>query len=136
MPKTGGSNLFLKKKQADETPTISCDNDQRESFRYVFDREKQLSGSFKGRRVQILNISAGGIAFKNQGFKKYDADTMSLDLTMPNYNKNPQFTAQIRILHLTANEICHCIFENCTVEDYEIVHKYVLEMQKQELRKK
>ena len=129
--------MFLKKKKTDNAPLVSFDReDQRESFRYIFSGDIELSGSFKGKDVRILNISAGGLAFQNQGFKQYDADIMSLDLTMPNYNKNPKFNVKTRVLHLTASDVCHCIFENCTLEDYEIVHKYVLEMQKQELRKK
>jgi len=133
--------LFSKKKKIDLADVILVDEiyphngnrEQRDTFRYIFTPEKRLSMQFMGRTLEILDISAGGLAFANHGFKQYEADKISLALEMPNYNENPVFTAQTRILHITANNICHCIFENCAVEEYEIIHKYVLEMQKQDL---
>jgi len=113
-----------------------ANREKRYSFRYVFAKENRLSMKFKGITVEITNISAGGLAFKNQEFSKYDSDEISLLLEMPNFYGEPVFNAHIRILHITSNHICHCIFENCSVDDYEIVHKYVLEMQKIDLNSK
>jgi len=107
--------------------------EQRNAFRYIFTPENRLSTQFIGKTVEILNISAGGLAFENRGFKQYDADSISLPLEMPHYNTSPVLSAQIRILHITSNHICHCIFENFTVDEYEMIHKYVLVMQKQDL---
>ncbi len=107
--------------------------DQREAFRYVFKGDSHLSMIFKEKSVQILDISAGGIAFKGEGFRRYDADQISLFLDIPNYRGDATFSARLRILNITDNGICHCIFENCTIEKYEMIHKYVLEMQKNEI---
>lgn len=131
--------MFSKKKKAKDLDMILVDDvdqdrhEQRDAFRYVFESEERLSISFKGKMVEIFNISAGGLAFKNQGFDRYESDTVSLALDIPNFIGNPVFSAQARILHISSNHLCHCIFENCTVDDYEIIHKYVLEMQKQKL---
>jgi len=43
------------------------------------------------------------------------------------------FSAQLRILDIFGQGVCHSIFENCTIQKYEIIHKYVLEMQKKEM---
>lgn len=107
--------------------------DQRASFRYVFKKGSCLPMAFRGKTVRVLDISAGGMAFENQGFSKYDADTVQLNLDMPNFAGDPILKAEVRILNLTENNICHSIFENCSVEDYELVHKFVLEMQKKDL---
>ncbi len=107
--------------------------DQRASFRYVFKKGRQLSITFKENIVQVLDISAGGMAFKNKEFKKYDSDQVSLVLDMPNYSGDSVLITLVRILSITQSNICHCIFENCTLEEYEMIHKYVLEMQKQDM---
>ena len=108
--------------------------DKRDAFRYVFHPARQLPMIFKGRPVRVIDISAGGLAFTNSGFNLYDFDGVTLTLDMPNFTGNPELKARLRILHLTRDNICHCIFENCEIADYELIHKYVLEMQKQDLR--
>ncbi|WDP88218.1 MAG: PilZ domain-containing protein [Desulfobacter sp.] len=125
-----------KKKTAKEPPILTDDlgiHDKRDAYRYIFPESQRLAMSFKGKTVALLDISAGGLAFENQGFSQYDADRITLSLDMPNFTGDPRFTAWTRILHITANNVCHCIFEDCRVDEYEVVHKFVLEMQKRDL---
>jgi len=128
--------LFWKKKIKVESIEPMNTNDQRETFRYVFTEDRSLSMVFKQKPVKILNISAGGMAFINNGFKQYEADKINLFLDIPNFNGDPRFPTLVRILNITKNDVCHCIFENLTIEEYEIIHKYVLEMQKIDLKNK
>ncbi|WDP86651.1 MAG: PilZ domain-containing protein [Desulfobacter sp.] len=129
--------MFWKKTKAPGNAVSSIDQtDQRASFRYVFSGNTQLAIKFKGREVNLTDISAGGLGFSNPGAKQYDSDKISLILNMPNFTGDPALNVQIRILHISANQICHCIFENCTVQEYEVIHKFVLEMQKQDLKKR
>jgi len=109
-------------------------DDQRAAFRYVFKEKDRPTLVFKGKTVRIYDISAGGVAFENKGFSKYDADGICLNMDMPNFHGNPVLSVQVRILHLTASQICHGIFENCSVDEYEMIHKYVLEMQKKDIK--
>lgn len=109
-------------------------DDQRASFRYIFKKSDRPTMVFKGKTVTVYDISAGGLAFENQGFSKYDADHITLDLDMPNFHGDSVLSARVRILNLTTNRICHSIFENCSVDEYEMIHKYVLEMQKKDLK--
>ncbi len=126
--------MFWKKmKTTTDAIELMEEADQREAFRYVFKGDRHLSMIFKEKSVQILDISAGGIAFKGEGFRRYDADQISLFLNIPNYRGDATFSARLRILNITDNGICHCIFEKCTIEKYEMIHKYVLEMQKNEI---
>ncbi|MCP3940238.1 MAG: PilZ domain-containing protein [Desulfobacteraceae bacterium] len=108
----------------------------REAFRYTFKGGRVFLMEFKQKPVEVLDISAGGMAFKNNGFKQYDVDQVNLLLDIPNYIGNTKFSAQLRILNITDESICQCIFENCPVEKYELIHKYVLEMQKTEIKTK
>ncbi len=107
--------------------------EQRDAFRYIF-KGDTLSMDFKKKSVKLLNISAGGMAFKDNGFTQYDVDQITLVLDIPNYMGDTKFSARLRILNITGNGICNCIFENCVIEEYELIHKYVLEMQKNEIR--
>jgi hypothetical protein len=109
------------------------EEDQREAFRYVFKGDRRLSMNFKKKPVRVINISAGGMAFRDEGFARYDVDHIHLFLDIPNYRGDSEFSAQLRILDITGQGICHCIFENCTIDEYETIHKYVLEMQKKDL---
>jgi hypothetical protein len=125
--------LFWKKKK----PLIDTQDpdaeDQREAFRYCFKGDLGFSIDFKEKPVQVINISAGGMAFRDEGFARYDVDQITLVLDIPNYRGENFFSAQLRILDISEQGICHCIFENCTIKKYEIIHKYVLEMQKKEM---
>jgi len=107
--------------------------DQREAFRYIFKGDRSLAMDFKGKPVRVINISAGGMAFRDEGFTRYDADQIHLHFDIPNYRGETLFSAQLRILDISNQGICHSIFENCTIQEYEIIHKYVLEMQKKDM---
>ena len=126
--------MFWRKKNRPVCPeNLTALEDQRACFRYVFKKKHRPTMSYKGQTVSIFDISAGGIAFENKGFSKYDADQIRLDLKIPNFRGDPVLSAQVRILHLAENQVCHSIFENCSVDEYEMIHKYVLEMQKKDL---
>ena len=125
--------MFWKKKKP-ETEIIHHDSDElRNTFRYHFKKGRGFTIRFKEKDITILDISAGGLSFKNQGFQPYDADTIQLALDIPNYIGNPSFSAGLRILTIDEDHLCHCIFEQCSLEQYELIHKYVLEMQKNDL---
>ncbi len=120
-------------KDPDILDTHDCEN-QREAFRYVFDEKERITVRFLDKTVSVTDISAGGISFINKGFSRYDADHIQLDLDIPKYLGSTLFSALVRILFISRDQICHCIFENCTIEQYEMLHRYVLELQKKRLR--
>lgn len=125
--------MFWKKKKP-KTELIRHDSDDlRHAFRYHFKEGRGFAFTFKGENVLVLDIGAGGLAFKNQGFKLYDADTIRFFLEVPNYRGSTLFSAGLRILTIDGESVCHCVFENCPPELYELLHKYVLEMQKNDL---
>lgn len=108
-------------------------DDQRDSFRYEFKDNAGFKIKFKGKLLDPTNISAGGIAFANQGFNLLDFDYVSFTLHIPNQEKEISFFSGLRILQIDEENICHSIFEQCTLDQHELIHKYVLEMQKADL---
>ena len=125
--------MFWKKKQP-VTDTVSYESkDRRESYRYDFNKGPGFWIEFKGEKVRVLNISAGGLAFENKGFKQFDFDLIKFTLDIPNYKGDSTFVARLKILEIDKNNICRSIFEQCPIEQHELIHKYVLEMQKNDL---
>ncbi len=125
--------MFWKKKKK-ETDSISYDSaNKRTAYRYDFKKGQELQVEFKEKEVLICNISAGGIAFENNGFKPFDFGFIKFCLDIPNFNGDSNFFAGLRILKISENNICHCLFEQCSLEQHELLHKYVLEMQKNDL---
>ncbi len=122
------------KKTKPETDTIRSEaKEKRESYRYHFKPGQGLNIKFKGKEVLVHNISAGGMAFDNDNFQQFDFDFIKFLLDIPNVKGHPVFFAGLRILKIDKNNICHCIFEQCSLEQHELIHKYVLEMQKDDL---
>ncbi|NOX33959.1 MAG: PilZ domain-containing protein [Deltaproteobacteria bacterium] len=124
--------FWKKKKPASDEISLDSKN-QRKTFRYHFKEGQGFTIQFKGEKLLILNISAGGMAFYNKGFNQFDYDFINFTLDIPNFNGNSTFYAGLRILKIDNNDICHCIFEQCPLEQHELIHKYVLEMQKDDI---
>lgn len=125
--------MFWKKKKPHTDEFSSDSTDQRESFRYHFKDGQGFQVEFNGKKVWVLNISAGGISFKNKGFEQFDFDQVKISLDIPDFIGDTTFSAGVRILRVDEQGICHCIFEQCSLEQHELIHKYVLEKQKNDL---
>jgi hypothetical protein len=122
------------KKEKPATDVISHESeDQRSAYRYQFRENQGFEIKFQGKTVRVLDISAGGMAFKNNGFKLLDFDFIKFTLDIPNFTGDNTFFAGLRILKISEDETCHCLFEQCSLDQHELIHKYVLEMQKNDL---
>ncbi|MFH2091182.1 MAG: hypothetical protein ABIJ31_02360 [Pseudomonadota bacterium] len=125
--------MFWKKEKPTGDAIIHDSEDKRESFRYQFKDGQRIQIRFLEKTVRVLNISAGGMAFKNDGFLQFDFDFIKFTLDIPNFNGNNTFFAGLRILSLIQEDICHCIFAQWSLDQHELIHKYVLEMQKNDI---
>ena len=125
--------MFWKKKTPETEITLHNPDELRHAFRYHFKEGHGFAIRFKGKEVILLDIGADGLSFKNHGFHPQDGDTIQFTLDIPNYRGNNLFRAELKILTIDDNSICHCIFEQCSLELHELLHKYVLEMQKHDL---
>ncbi len=110
-------------------------DNRRQAYRYIFSQQTAPEITFKQRSVPLMNISAGGLAFKATGFAVNDGDEAVLDLTVPGSGKHFNIHVRLHIFEIKAPDICHCCFENLDPDQEELIHRYVLEMQKQDLGK-
>lgn len=126
-PPTGGLNLFWKKKiKQDEK--LKAPKEARQAYRVVPDPENPLLLSLEGQSLEILEISSGGLAFKNQRFKA--EDTLKVDFVLPT---GGAINTRIKILRIDEEEICRCNFVNLDMKSEDALHRYVLVRQKDDL---
>lgn len=125
--------MFWKKKRPKTNLILHTPDEHRNAFRYHFKDGRGLIIRFMGKEICVLNISARGLAFKNNGFQPHDADFICFTLDIPKFRKAVSFSIGLKILTIDADSICHSVFEQCSLEQQELLHKYVLEMQKNDL---
>ncbi|MCP4117640.1 MAG: PilZ domain-containing protein [Desulfobacteraceae bacterium] len=111
-------------------------DNKREAFRYTPAPPDTMTIDFLDKSIDLIDISAGGVSFRDQGFAKGEQDKISLDLRDTDLKQSHVFSIAIRILDIDALEICHCIFENPSEEQVEAIHRFLLVKQKKEIQQR
>lgn len=108
---------------------IEYDTDsRREAFRYTsLDGQPIFMMEFSGKSVSVLDISAGGLSFNGAGFKVGQIDRVILPI-------QPVLALDLKVVQIDENDVCHALFESITEAEGDILHRFVLERQKQDLR--
>lgn len=120
--------MFWKKKIKQEKK-IEAPEEARQSYRVTPDPENPLFLDLEGNSLEIVEISSGGLAFKNQGLKEGSSHT--IDFVLPT---GSAIKTRIKILRIDEKNICRCNFVNLDVESEDSLHRYVLVRQKDDLR--
>jgi hypothetical protein len=107
-------------------------NDRRSSYRASPLANAPIVFEFGGEEVQVINISAGGLAFKNKGFKSGDTQTIALLLPRQNVTLAPI----LKIKTIDDHNVCHCQFREIGEDEVELIHQYVLKRQKEVIQSK
>lgn len=124
--------MFWKRKKDKETDlpfTIEYDEDQRAYYRVKPKSDEPLFLQAEGKRYNVLDISAGGVAFQGEGFKR--GDSMAGVLTMP--PGQASIPVALTVLKALPEKAVAAQFKKIDDEDRERVHYYVLTRQKEEL---
>ncbi|MCZ6542010.1 MAG: PilZ domain-containing protein [Nitrospinae bacterium] len=119
--------MFWKKKIKPDKK-IKAPEEARQAYRVAPDPENPLFLNLAGQSLEILEISSGGLAFKNQGFKA--KDTFKVDFILPT---GRAINTRIKILRVDEEEICRCNFVNLDMKSEDVLHRYVLVRQKDDL---
>jgi PilZ domain-containing protein len=122
--------LFWKKKNKQEKK-LKAPEEARQAYRVAPDPENPLLLNLEGNSLEIVEISSGGLAFKNQGLKAGSA--YMVDFVLPT---GGIIKTRIKILRIDEEDICRCNFINLDVESEDSLHRYVLVRQKENLRSK
>ncbi len=120
--------MFWKKKTKQDEK-IKAPKEARQAYRVSPDTDNPLLLSLEGQSLEILEISSGGLAFKNKGFKA--ENTYKVDFVLPT---GGAIKTHIKILRIDEEEICRCNFVNLDTKSEDALHRYVLVRQKDDLR--
>ncbi len=124
--------MFWKEKRNNSEMFSFESNDRRSSYRVSPSANAPIAFEFGGEKVQVLNIGAGGLAFKNKGFKS--GDTQAIELLLP--HQNVTLTPVLEINTIDDQNICHCNFSAVGEDEVELIHQYVLNRQKEIIQPK
>ena len=119
--------MFWKEKQ-NNSKMFSLESNDRRFFYRVFPPVKApMVFEFGGEKVQMINICADGLAFKNKGFKS--GDTQTIELLLP--YQNVTLAPVLEVETIDDQNVCHCLFREIGEDEVEVIHHYVLKRQKE-----
>lgn len=104
--------------------------DQRQAFRISPDPAEPVLVSIEGKTVKVLEISSGGISFRNSDFKPKAVYPVSFSLPIT----GGFIKTKLRILRVNREGICQCRFVGLDERAEDDIHRYVLARQKELLR--
>lgn len=102
----------------------------RGAFRIAPDPAEPIILKLGGADVSVIDISSGGLSFKNTNFK---IDT-PYDISFSLPHSAITIKTKIKILRITDAQICPAIFIDLAPEFEDEIHHYVLHRQKEELK--
>ncbi|MBW2317377.1 MAG: PilZ domain-containing protein [Deltaproteobacteria bacterium] len=124
--------MFWKRKNKDNQFISLESQDQRASVRVQPMPSTPIKARLQGTPVRIKDISGGGIAFYNNGFKA--GDTRIADMELP--EEEVGISVKTEILGVDKHGVCHCRFVGLDEESINRVHRYMLRVQIEEKRQK
>ena len=125
--KEAWSRLVQKQKDAVSDMFQFDTRERRESFRIKPSENAPVRLRFNGVQVDVLDISADGLSFKNQMFSQADVSRTCLEIPWG----LPAIPVVLEIIDIDDKDVCHCKFNEIDEEGIEQIHQYVLIRQKE-----
>ena len=85
-----------------------------------------------GEKVPVIDISAGGLSFKNNNLS--NGDFLSIEFLLP--GQNISIATVLKIDAIDSRSICHCEFKDIGADEVEAIHQYALKRQKEVIQSK
>ena len=127
--------MFWKKKNEPQKKSLieQTADEVRGSFRVSPSSDEPIEFTFDKKMVSVSDLSAGGLSFKNDGFKVGTQEDVKLKL--PGEETPMDITLEV-IKIIEAKNICCCEFLELSGEDEDAIYGYAMKRQKEELRAK
>jgi c-di-GMP-binding flagellar brake protein YcgR len=123
--------LFWKKKGEKPKNLIKSTPEVRGAFRVQPLLKQPISFLYSGKKVNAMDISAGGISFKNNDF--LDGKTENIKFKLPGDPRVIEVKLQI-VRMIKEKTVCCCQFIDMEPDQGDQVARYILERQKYDLR--
>jgi len=123
--------LFWKKKETIEVKLDPRHSDNRAAYRIAPDGERPVILTIDGEDFRALNISGSGVAFRSQRFEVGNRSTAMVRLP----TDSRVFPVVLEVV-AKQEDLCRCCFRDIHQEGENLLHSYILELQKLKIRQK
>jgi hypothetical protein len=121
--------LFWKKKKTLDVALDARHNDNRAAYRIAPDSSRPVIVTIRGNSFNALNVSGTGIAFRSHGFEL----GISFAATIRLPSEDRIFPVLLEVV-AKQNDLCRCSFIEIHEEAENLLHSYILELQKRKIR--
>lgn len=122
--------MFWKKKSKSNIQLEQEYSDHRDAFRIAPDAAKPVIVTIKGDSFNALNISGTGICFRSHRFP--EGTIIGATLRLPSEDRIFPITIEVVSKQ---GDMCRCSFRKIHQESENLLHAYILELQKAKIRK-
>lgn len=122
--------MFWKKKKKIDLELDSSFEDNRDAFRVVLDKSSPVILTIEGNSYHALNVSGTGICFRSKRFPPGKKCTAMV--RPPSLDKI--FPVNLEVVTVQ-KDFCRCHFVDIHPEAEDLLHAYILELQKEKIRK-
>ena len=121
--------MFWKKKKKLDLEIDSRHEDSRYAFRIAPDKSSPVILTIQGNTYNALNISGTGVCFRS---KRFPAGTKCTAMVrLPSLDKI--FPVNLEVVAVQ-QDFCRCHFVNIHQDAENLLHSYILELQKEKIR--
>lgn len=121
--------MFWKKKKTIEVALDSRHSDNRAAYRIAPDSDRPVIISIKENTFKALNISGTGIAFRADKFEV--GSRWAAKIRLPGEGR--VFPVVLEVV-AKQSDLCRCCFRDIHEEAENLLHSYILELQKLKIR--
>jgi len=121
--------LFWKKKKTIEVTLDSRQSDNRSAYRIAPDQEQPVMVTIAGTRFHALNISGTGIAFRARDLAVGSRSAAMIRLS----SEGRTFPVVLEVV-AKQDDLCRCCFTEIHEDAENLLHSYILELQKSKIR--
>ena len=122
--------MFWKKKKKIDIEIDSRHEDNRSAFRIAPEASDPVILTIQGNTYHALNISGTGVCFRSSSFPAGSKCTAMVRLS-----RNDKIFSVVLDVVTVQRNFCRCRFVNIHPEAENLLHSYILELQKEKIRK-
>ena len=121
--------MFSRKKKTVELELDSRYSDNRSAYRIAPDRSKPVIVTIKGNSFKALNVSGTGVAFRSHNFAA--GTRVAATVRLPSEDR--MFPVILEVV-AKQGDLCRCCFREIHEDAENLLHSYILELQKRKIR--
>ncbi|MEC7641765.1 MAG: PilZ domain-containing protein [Nitrospinota bacterium] len=123
----------LKDEEKKKKLFVKATDETRQAYRVSPLPSEPIRFEFDGKEITVVDISMGGVSFKNENFAK--GTTQEVSFVLP--GENVDISTKLAVVAiLEAKNLCCCEFQDLNPDDEDAICDYVLDRQKEELKSK